>query len=55
MMITACITLFMPAQVGSRILNHFGWIHSFSFLTKKLFQLLIGPLRKEMLRFINEK
>lgn len=33
MMITAIITLFMPAQVGPRILNHFGWIHSFSFLT----------------------
>jgi uncharacterized membrane protein len=33
MMITAIITLFMPAQVGPRILNHFGWIHTFSFLT----------------------
>ena len=33
MMITAFITLFMPAEVGPRILNHFGWIHSFSFLT----------------------
>ena len=33
MMITACITLFMPAQVGPSFLNHFGWIHSFSFLT----------------------
>lgn len=33
MMITAVITLFMPAQVGPQILNHFGWIHSFSFLT----------------------
>jgi len=33
MMVTACITLFMPAQVGSRLLDHFGWIHSFSFLT----------------------
>ena len=33
MMITAIITLFMPAEVGSRFLNHFGWIHSFSFLT----------------------
>ena len=33
MLITAVITLFMPAQVGSRILYHFGWIHSFSFLT----------------------
>lgn len=33
MMITACVTLFMPAEVGPRFLNHFGWIHSFSFLT----------------------
>ncbi|MCB0747574.1 MAG: DUF2306 domain-containing protein [Ignavibacteriae bacterium] len=33
MMITAIITLFMPAQVGPTVLNHFGWIHSFSFLT----------------------
>lgn len=33
MLITAIITLFMPADVGPRILNHFGWIHSFSFLT----------------------
>ncbi|MCR9153969.1 MAG: DUF2306 domain-containing protein [Bacteroidetes bacterium] len=33
MLLTAAITLFMPAQVGPRFLNHFGWIHSFSFLT----------------------
>ena len=33
MLITAIITLFMPAQVGPQILFHFGWIHSFSFLT----------------------
>ena len=33
MMITASITVFMPAQVGPRIFNHFGWIHSFTFLT----------------------
>ncbi|UXX79136.1 DUF2306 domain-containing protein [Reichenbachiella carrageenanivorans] len=33
MMVTALITLFMPAQVGTRIFNHFGWIHSLSFLT----------------------
>ncbi|MGJ8745906.1 DUF2306 domain-containing protein [Polaribacter sp.] len=32
MLITAGITLFMPAEVGPRIFNHFGWIHSFSFL-----------------------
>jgi uncharacterized membrane protein len=33
MMVTALITLFMPARVGATFLNHFGWIHSFSFLT----------------------
>ena len=33
MLVTATITLFMPAEVGPRVLNHFGWIHSFSFLT----------------------
>lgn len=33
MLITATITLFMPADVDSQFLNHFGWIHSFSFLT----------------------
>lgn len=33
MLITASITLFMPAKVGPTLLNHFGWIHSFSFLT----------------------
>jgi len=33
MMITAIVTLFMPAHVGPRILGHFGWIHTFSFLT----------------------
>lgn len=33
MLITAIITLFMPAQVGATLFNHFGWIHSFSFLT----------------------
>lgn len=33
MMFTALVTLFMPAQVGPTVLNHFGWIHLFSFLT----------------------
>ena len=33
MLITASITLFMPSHLGPIILNHFGWIHSFSFLT----------------------
>lgn len=33
LLITATITLFMPADVRPTIFNHFGWIHSFSFLT----------------------
>jgi uncharacterized membrane protein len=33
MLFTAIVTLFMPTYVGGRVLNHFGWIHLFSFLT----------------------
>jgi uncharacterized membrane protein len=33
MLLTAFTTLFMPAHVGPRLINHFGWIHSFSLLT----------------------
>jgi uncharacterized membrane protein len=33
MLFTAIVTLFMKAQVGPTLFNHFGWIHSFSFLT----------------------
>ncbi len=33
MFFTAFISLFLPAQVGSQFLNHFGFIHLFSFLT----------------------
>lgn len=32
MLVTATITLFMPAQVGPRIIGHFGYIHLFSLL-----------------------
>ena len=32
MLITATITLFMPAQVGPTLANHFGFIHGFSLL-----------------------
>lgn len=32
MIATGLITLFMPAEVGPRFLNHFGFIHVFSFL-----------------------
>jgi len=33
MLFTAIVTLFMPAYVGPKLFNHFGWIHSFSLLT----------------------
>ena len=33
MLFTAIVTLFMPAFVGPKLFNHFGWIHLFSFLT----------------------
>ena len=33
MLATAFITLAMPAAVGPRFLDHFGFIHAFSFLT----------------------
>lgn len=33
MLFTAIVTLFMQAKVGPRLFNHFGWIHSFSFIT----------------------
>ncbi|MGZ9167143.1 MAG: DUF2306 domain-containing protein [Anaerolineales bacterium] len=32
MLATGFITLAMPAEVGPRLLNHFGFIHIFSFL-----------------------
>ena len=31
MLFTAIVTLFMPAQVGSAFIGHFGFIHIFSF------------------------
>ena len=33
MLFTAMVTLFMSAEVGPTLFNHFGWIHLFSFLT----------------------
>jgi uncharacterized membrane protein len=33
MVLTGITTLFMQAQVGPRLFDHFGWIHSFSVLT----------------------
>ena len=33
MLITALVSFLMPAQLGSRFLNHFGYIHLLSLLT----------------------
>jgi uncharacterized membrane protein len=33
MLVTALITLFMPAQVGPQLFSHFGYLHCFSVLT----------------------
>lgn len=33
MLVTATVTLFMPAEVGPRFGGHFGFIHAFSALT----------------------
>lgn len=32
MFLTATVTLFMPAQVGPTVFNHFGYLHLLSFL-----------------------
>jgi len=32
MIVTAIVTLFMPAHLGPQFLNHFGFIHGFSIL-----------------------
>ncbi len=32
MLFTACVTVFMPAAVGPRLFDHFGFIHLFSLL-----------------------
>ncbi len=33
MVATSVSTFFMPAKVGFRLFDHFGWIHGFSILT----------------------
>jgi len=33
MLATALVTLFMPARVGTRLFDHFGFIHAFSVWT----------------------
>ncbi|WP_218598193.1 DUF2306 domain-containing protein [Polaribacter sp. NJDZ03] len=50
MMITAIITLFMPAYVGPQVLNHFGFIHLFSFLTLYSIPTAIIAIKKKQIK-----
>ena len=50
MFTTAIITLFMPAHVGPQFLNHFGWIHLFSFLTLYSVPTAIIAVKKGQIR-----
>ncbi len=57
MMITAIGSLFLPALVGPQFLNHFGWIHLFSFLTlysipTALIAIKQGKVRKHKIKMI---
>ncbi|WP_250149238.1 DUF2306 domain-containing protein [Flagellimonas sp. 389] len=47
MFFTALVSLFLPAQVGSQFLNHFGFIHFFSFLTLYTVPTAITAIRKK--------
>lgn len=57
MMVTAIITLFMPAYVGPQFLHHFGYIHLFSFLTlysvpTAIIAIKKGQIKKHKLKMI---
>ena len=43
---TALLTLAMPAEVGPRLLEHFGFIHFFSFLVLTCIPLAIRGIRR---------
>lgn len=50
MLVTAVITLFMPAQLGTTFLGHFGYIHLLSFLTLYAVPAAIIYIRKGNIR-----
>ncbi|MEE2801843.1 MAG: DUF2306 domain-containing protein, partial [Bacteroidota bacterium] len=50
MVTTALISLFMPALVSGRFLNHFGWIHLFSALTLWTVPSSLYALKKKNIR-----
>jgi uncharacterized membrane protein len=57
MFTTAIITLFLPANVGPQFLNHFGYIHLFSFLTlysvpTAIIAIKKGQVKKHKLKMI---
>jgi uncharacterized membrane protein len=55
MMLTGIITLFMPAMVGPRFLNHFGYIHLFSFLTLYTIPTAYWAIRKGNIKTHKQK
>ena len=44
--VTAVVTVFMPAEVGPRVLDHFGFIHLFSLLVLTCIPLAIRGVRR---------
>ena len=55
MFFTALISLFIPAHVGSRFLNHFGCIHLFSILTIYTVPTAIIAVKKRKYKFSQTK
>ena len=55
MFFTAIISLFLPAQVGSQFLNHFGWIHLFSILTLYTVPTAIFAIKKGNIKYHKRK
>jgi uncharacterized membrane protein len=57
MLITASISLFMPANVGPQFLGYFGFIHAFSFLTLYFIPTAVlaikrGDVRKHKIKLV---
>ncbi|CUB03779.1 DUF2306 domain-containing protein [Marinomonas fungiae] len=50
MMLTAIISLLMPAQIGPTLLGHFGFIHLFSMLVLLCIPLGLIAIRRNNLR-----
>lgn len=50
MLVTALITLAMPAEVGPRIAGHLGWVHLFSLLVLVSIPLAVRGARRGSIR-----